>query len=228
MPEDAGFDRTLSVLKEGYEFIMNRSESLDSDVFETRIMGEKAICLTGSEAAELFYDDTRFRRRDAAPSRVEKTLFGEGGVQGLDGERHGNRKAMLMALMDNEGMDEIEMLVHHYWQQYFEAAGSLETVALYEAAKVVFLQVAAKWTGVPLEESETEERAAQVSDLFESPAALGLQHWKGRRARSKANDWIEGFVEEVREGTLDVDNGKALHTFSWHRDEKVNCWIKGL
>ncbi len=228
MPEDAGFDRTLSVLKEGYEFIMNRSESLDSDVFETRIMGEKAICLTGSEAAELFYDDTRFRRRDAAPSRVKKTLFGEGGVQGLDGEAHKNRKAMMMALMDNEAMEEIEMLVLHYWQQYFEEAGSLETVALYEAAKVVFLQVATKWTGVPLEASETEERAAQISDLFESPAALGLQHWKGRRARSEANDWIEGFVEDVREGWLEIDHGKALYTFSWHRDEKGELLDKGI
>ncbi len=228
MPEDAGFDRTLSVLKEEYEFIMNRSESLDSDVFETRIMGEKAICLTGSEAAELFYDDTRFRRRDAAPSRVKKTLFGEGGVQGLDGEAHKNRKAMMMALMDNEAMEEIEMLVLHYWQQYFEEAGSLETVALYEAAKVVFLQVAAKWTGVPLEASETEERAAQISDLFESPAALGLQHWKGRRARSEVNDWIEGFVEDVREGRLEIDHGKALYTFSWHRDEKGELLDKGI
>lgn len=220
MPEDAGFDRTLSVLKEGYEFIMNRSESLNADVFETRILGEKAICLTGSEAAELFYDDTRFRRRDAAPSRVEKTLFGEGGVQTLDGEQHRNRKAMLMSLMDNEAMEEIEMLVLHYWQRYFEEADSLETVELYEAAKVVFLQVAAKWTGVPLEDSEKADRAAQISDLFESPAALGLQHWKGRRARSEANDWIEGFVEDIREGRLEIDHGKALYTFSWHRDEK--------
>jgi fatty-acid peroxygenase len=155
-------------------------------------------------------------------------LFGEGGVQGLDGEAHKNRKAMMMALMDNEAMEEIEMLVLHYWQQYFEEAGSLETVALYEAAKVVFLQVAAKWTGVPLEASETEERAAQISDLFESPAALGLQHWKGRRARSEANDWIEGFVEDVREGWLEIDHGKALYTFSWHRDEKGELLDKGI
>lgn len=220
MPRDEGFDRTLSVLKEGYGFIMNRREALNTDVFETRIMGEKAICLTGSEAAELFYDETRFRRQDAAPSRVEKTLFGEGGVQGLDGEVHRNRKAMFMSLMDDDAMDEIGMLVPKYWHLYFKEAGSLETVSLYEAAKVVFLQVACKWTGVPLEDSEKDKLASQISDLYESPAALGLQHWKGRRSRSKVSDWIEGLVEEVRKGKIEVDQGKALYTFSWHRDEK--------
>lgn len=77
MPEDKGFDQTLNVLKEGYDFVMSRNKALGSDVFETRILGEKTICLTGSRAAELFYDHTRFRRSDAAPKRVEKTLFGE-------------------------------------------------------------------------------------------------------------------------------------------------------
>ena len=74
MPKDPGFDKILNVLKEGYEFIMNRKDDLNSNIFETRILGEKAICLTGSELAELFYDTTRFRRSDAAPARVEKKL----------------------------------------------------------------------------------------------------------------------------------------------------------
>src|SRR5699024_12507490 len=94
MPKDPGFDKTLSVLKEGYEFIMNRKDDLSSNIFETRILGEKAICLTGSEQAELFYDNTCFRRSDAAPARGEKTLVGQGGGQGLDGEVHETVKAL--------------------------------------------------------------------------------------------------------------------------------------
>ena len=119
MPKDSGFDKTLSVLKEGYEFIMNRKDDLNSNIFETRILGEKAICLTGSEQAELFYDNTRFRRSDAAPARVEKTLFGQGGIQGLDGDVHKNRKAMFMSLMNHQAMDEIETLTQKYWHEFF-------------------------------------------------------------------------------------------------------------
>ena len=72
MPKDSGFDKTLSVLKEGYEFVMNRDKEMHTNIFETRILGEKTICLTGSELAELFYDNTRFSRSDAAPVRVQK------------------------------------------------------------------------------------------------------------------------------------------------------------
>lgn len=78
MPKDSGFDKTLSALKEGYEFVMNRDKEMHTNIFETRILGEKTICLTGSELAELFYDNTRFSRSDAAPARVQKMLFGEG------------------------------------------------------------------------------------------------------------------------------------------------------
>ena len=78
MPKDSGFDKTLSVLKEGYEFIMNRDRDLNTNIFETRILGEKAICLIGSELAELFYDNTRFRRSDAAPARVKRRSSAKG------------------------------------------------------------------------------------------------------------------------------------------------------
>ncbi|WP_411842716.1 cytochrome P450 [Salinicoccus sp. HZC-1] len=219
IPKDEGFDKTLSVLKEGYNFILNRKEDLNTNVFETRILGEKAICLTGSKGAELFYDNSKFRRSDAAPSRVKKTLFGKGGLQGLDGTEHQHRKAMFMTLMDDDAMGEIDLLMRKYWRKYFEETGSIETIELYEAAKIVTLQTACEWTGVPLKRKETVERAGQISDLFESPAALGVQHWKGRFSRSKANDWIEGIVDDVRNGKISVDEHRAVYTFSWHRDE---------
>jgi len=142
MPEDPGFDQTLNVLKEGYEFVMSRNTAYQSDVFETRILGQKTVCLTGSRAAELFYDNSRFRRRDAAPKRVEKTLFGEGGVQGLDGKAHEHRKAMFMGLMGPDEMTEIGNMTKKYWKEYFENRRPGSPVELYEAAKVVFLHVA--------------------------------------------------------------------------------------
>ncbi|MBF0753487.1 cytochrome P450 [Jeotgalicoccus nanhaiensis] len=218
MPKDSGFDKTLSILKEGYEFIMNRDRELDTNIFETRILGEKAICLTGSEQAELFYDNTRFRRSDAAPARVQKTLFGEGGVQGLDGDAHKNRKAMFMSLMDNKTMDEIEDLTEKYWHEFFAEINWNDTVELYEAAKVVFLQVACDWVGVSLEDEDLETRAGQISDLYESPAALGIQHWKGRKSRSEAEDWIQGLIEGVRNGEIEADKDRALYQFAMHKD----------
>lgn len=72
MPKVSGFDKTLSVLEEAYKFIMNRDRALDTDIFKTCILGEKTICLTGSTLAELFYDNTGFRRSDADHARLSR------------------------------------------------------------------------------------------------------------------------------------------------------------
>src|SRR5699024_8860793 len=160
----------------------------------------------------------RFRRSDAAPARVQKTLFGEGGVQGLDGEAHKNRKAMFMSLMDNKAMDEIEDLTEKYWHEFFREVNWNDTVELYEAAKVVFLQVACDWVGVSLEDEDLETRASQISDLYESPAALGIQHWKGRKSRSEAEDWLQGIIEGVRNGEIGANKDRALYQFAMHKD----------
>lgn len=89
---------------------------------------------------------------------------------------HKNRKAMFMSLMDYNAMDEIESLTQNYWHKFFEDKTPDDTVELYEAAKVVFLKMACDWVGVSLQDEDIEARAQQISDLYESPAALGLQH----------------------------------------------------
>lgn len=54
--------------------------------------------MRGEEAVELFYDDELFTRKNAAPKQLRRMLFGEGGVQGLEGEAHQQRKALFLSL----------------------------------------------------------------------------------------------------------------------------------
>jgi fatty-acid peroxygenase len=75
IPKEKGLDHTLNLLLEGYHFIQNRCDRLDTDIFRTRLLGKSVICMTGAEAAKLFYDPERFRRKGAAPKRIQKTLF---------------------------------------------------------------------------------------------------------------------------------------------------------
>jgi len=100
-----GIDQSVNLFREGYLFMLNRRKSLQTDVFETRFFGKKAICMGGKEAAELFYDNDKFERYGAAPNRVRETLFGEKGVQTLDGREHRNRKAMFMDVMNEENLN---------------------------------------------------------------------------------------------------------------------------
>lgn len=104
VPQEKTIDNTLTMLNEGYEFIKNRTKKYQSDLFETRLMGEKVIFMSGQDAAELFYDSDRFQRQGAAPRRVQQSLFGVNAIQTMDGAAHLHRKKLFLSLLtpDNE------------------------------------------------------------------------------------------------------------------------------
>ena len=68
------------------------------------------FCIGGKEAAEIFYDDEKFLRNGVAPKRVQKTLFGVGGVQSLDNEAHRHRKEMFMSKSSDQQVELVEEL----------------------------------------------------------------------------------------------------------------------
>src|SRR5215216_5272322 len=103
-PRDKMLDSSLALMLDGYRFITKRCRRYRSDIFETRLMLQRTICMRGEEAARVFYDNDRFKRKGAAPGRLQETLLGRGGVQGLDGDAHRHRKQMFMSLMSPESI----------------------------------------------------------------------------------------------------------------------------
>ncbi|WP_223702587.1 cytochrome P450 [Sutcliffiella deserti] len=228
IPKEEGLDNSLKILKDGYRFILNRQHRFQSNVLETRLLGEKAICLTGKETAKLFYDNDKFKRSGAAPKKAQKTLFGVGGVQGLDGEAHHHRKALFMSLMDKKDLQQIVDLTRKQWESSSVKWQSEKSVELYEESKKILTQVACDWTGVPLKKSEVDKRAEQLGDLFESAASLGIKHLKGRKSRVAAEKWLEDLVEKVREDEISLPEDRALYTFSWHKDHEGKLLDKSV
>lgn len=97
IPRDKSPDGTLALIRDPYEFISKRYRRFQSDLFETRLMLQKAICTRGPWVAELFYDPNRFVRSGTPPQRLQKTLFGQGFVQGLDDQAHRRRKQIFIS-----------------------------------------------------------------------------------------------------------------------------------
>lgn len=218
MPKETGLIENFRLLREGYHYIMNRSDKYDTPVFQTNLLGETGICLIGKGAAEIFYDNDRFARENAAPKLVQKTLFGEGGVQGLDGERHLNRKAMFMSLMSKESLNEVQAIFAEKWERYSKRWESEEEIILYNEAKKMLTETAFEWTGVPIQNDELEEWTDELSDMFEGAANIGWKHWQARRSRSKAEDRLEALVENVRAKEIHPNEQRALYQFSFHKD----------
>ena len=224
MPKESGIDKSLSFLREGYLYVLNRRRSFHSDVFETRLLGKKAICMGGQEATELFYDPDKFVRRNAAPKRMLDTIIGRGSVLSLDGEAHKHRKAMFMSIMTPNELDRLKQLTRQEWQNAINKWTQQKEIILYDEAKLLMTKVACQWAGVPISNDvkELNNRAALLSTLFESPATMGVSFFKGKEARNEAESWIVSVVTQVRDQKIVPDENTALHQFSWHRDEDGN------
>lgn len=218
MPHEEGLDQSLSLLREGYMYIPSRRRSFQSDLFETRLMGKPAICMGGKEAAALFYDPAKFQREGAAPKRVVKTLFGEGGVQTLDGEAHRQRKAAFMSLMAPRHIARLNGIAEEQWKEAARKWTQQNEIVLYKEAKELLCRIACQWAGVPLEEKEVQQRTEELSALFESAVSAGPEYWKTRRSRRKAEKWVGGLIEEVRAGKLHPPEESTLYVFSHHQE----------
>ena len=73
IPSDGVLDSTLAFLRDGYLFVSKRCDRLDSDLFSTRLMLRRAVCMRGAVAAELFYGSDHFTRVGAMPVTVARS-----------------------------------------------------------------------------------------------------------------------------------------------------------
>lgn len=218
IPHDKSLDNSLALKQEGYLFISNRVERYKSDIFKARLLGQDAICMTGSEAAEIFYDKDRFQRNGAAPKRIQKTLFGQNGIQTMDGDPHIHRKRLFLSLMTPSHQQELAELVKEQWQIAVGKWKTKDEVVLFEEARNILCKVACQWAGVPIEEEEIIERGNDFISMIYGFGAIGPLHWKGRRARDRAEKWIRQVIEDVRSGQLRADKGTAVHEMAFHEE----------
>lgn len=218
VPHDKALDNSLAMMREGYLFIKNRVDRYQSDLFETRLLGQKAICMSGEEAAKIFYDPERMKRNGALPKRLLKTLFGVDAIQTMDGDAHTHRKLLFMSLMTPPHQKRLAELAMQQWLAALSKWEGAEKVELFEEAKNVLCKIACQWAGVPLEESEVKERADDFNAMVDAFGAVGPRHWKGRRARPRAEEWIRDIIENVRAGKTEAEKGTALYEMAFHTE----------
>lgn len=218
VPKDRTLDNTLTLFKDGYEFIPKRVQNHHLDVYETRLLGQKVALLSGEKGAELFYDTERMNRNGALPKRVLKTLFGENAIQTMDGEAHTHRKLLFMSLMTPEALENLRELTTTYWEQFVGKWQGMKKVVLYDETRELLCRTACDWAGVPLLEKEVPKRTEDLSNMIDGFSAVGPKHIESRRARKRSEKWIENLIGKVREGKLDLQEGTALYEMANHRD----------
>jgi len=211
-------DHTAAFAAQGYEFIGRLCDRRGTDVVQTRLLLRRAVVMRGAEAARLFYDDRLFRRHGAMPLRVRRTLLGQGGVQGLDGEQHRGRKALFLDLLGPGARQEVVSLFLRHWRDRlprWEAAGRV--VLMPEMGEVLCAAVS-EWAGLPVTGTALTRRTHELETLIDSAARVGPGYWRGVLARRRAEGRLGRIIEGVREQTAPVTS-EVLERLAGHRDE---------
>jgi fatty-acid peroxygenase len=212
------WDSSLALLADPYRFIGNHCKRLGSDVFEATLLFQDTLCMSGEHAAALFYDPQRFQREGAAPELLQATLFGKGGVQGLDGAPHRERKSLFMALTAAPRVQQLVERARDEWERELEQWATAGTVPLYSAIQPVLTRAVCAWAGVPLPEDDVPTRSRQLTALFDGAASGVRAHLQARLARRQAEGWLAAMVERVRDGHVEAPAGSPLHALAGYRE----------
>lgn len=218
IPQDKCLDHTLSFLKEGYFFISDRVNRYHSDIFETRLLGKKVICIRGEEAAKVFYNNKLFRRKGALPKRVLKTLFGINAIQTLDGTKHLHRKHFFQSVVNPEARKRLIEIAVKKWEKAAGRWENCEQIQLFNEANTILCQSVCEWAQVPLNPAEEKNRIKDFRDMVSSFGSVGLKYWNGKMARKRTEKWMKQLIEDTRAGRLNPDKNSALYQAAWYKE----------
>ncbi|NWN33502.1 cytochrome P450, partial [Klebsiella michiganensis] len=90
---------------------------------------------------------------------IQKTLLGQGGVQGLDGETHRHRKQMFMGLMTPERVRALAQLFEAEWRRAVPGWTRKGEIVFYDELHEPLTRAVCAWAGVPLPDDEAGNRA---------------------------------------------------------------------
>ncbi|RXK18941.1 cytochrome P450 [Macrococcus sp. DPC7161] len=220
--KESGFDHTLTMLKEGYTYIPNRTEKYQSPIFFNRVLGGKPCAIiSGKEAAELFYNNDLIERKGTMPKRIVKTLFGKGAIHTTTGKVHIDRKALFMSLMTDENLSLLRQITKDAWENEVDSLIKVNEVNVYKKSSEVLTKVGLKWAGIEDTPKNIDKIAKEMDLMIDSFGQLGGAY-KGYRAAQKARANVEAYlqnqIKKVRKGKLKPRENSALYAFSHWKD----------
>ena len=174
--------------------------------------------MTGPEAATLYYDSSRFVRHGAMPKAIQKTLLGQGGVQGLDDDAHRHRKQLFMTLMTHERIEHLLQTSAGEWRLGTQRWASMQKIVLYSELHEILMRAVCAWAGLPLAELKIDARTRDTAALFDRAGTVSFRHLRSRWARKRVNHWMEDVIEQIWGGCIQPPERSAAHSVAWHRD----------
>ena len=218
-PAMAELDQTLLAGIKGYAWLPDLRRRHHNRPVRLRVMGQRAVAVCGPEAVRFFYDESHLERHTALPHPVVATLFGKGAVHTLDREAHRHRKALFVALLMNDGIDELAKLVGESFDEAAQSWRQRSQVSLFDESALVIARAVTRWTGIEVTEEELPGLAADLVALVDGFATAGPRHWRALAARRRRERWLARKIEGVRSGEIVAPADAAITTIAHYRED---------
>lgn len=218
LPRASGFDHTVAFLRDGYGFIGDRARSMGTDVFRTRLLLKRVVCMVGEEAARIFYGGDRFTREGAMPPTTLHLLQDQGSVQLLDGEAHHHRKAMFLSLLGPHAVAKLTDAVVDEFRTALPAWERAGHIVLHDEAQRLLARAACAWCGIPSSGAAADERAVELGAMIEGAGSPGWKAARGLLLRRRSERWARALIEDARAGLAKGSSDTPLHVIARHRD----------
>jgi fatty-acid peroxygenase len=188
----------------------------DRTLAQVQLGGRGLSCLGGAAGAALFYEGP-FERASAVPLHVQRSLFGIGGVQVLDGDPHLRRKALFLDCMAEPTLDGL----CNRFDAALDAAASRwrsrpEVVFFDEIADVLCESVCG-WVGLPCP-GQRVELTRQLISLVEGFAAVGPRYRRAVRDRRRLETWVASLVVSIRTNGAAAGDGSIFERMAFHEE----------
>lgn len=218
IPRDPAPDSSIALLREGYGFIPTRCRRCGSDLFETRLMLQRAVCMTGADAARQFYRPDQFTRRGGMPQSTFALIQDNGSVMALDGEAHRWRKAMFLSLVQPAALRRLADATAAAWRSRIRLWPGMAEVIMLEEAQLALCAAVCAWAGLALDANQVRRRMQEFAAMVDGTGSVGPRNWRGHWMRSGTERWMRNLIRRIRSGEVAVAENSAAQVIAQHRD----------
>ncbi|GAB3790439.1 cytochrome P450 [Virgibacillus kimchii] len=206
---------TKELINKGYNLLRELREDVGAPVVQAEFLNQEIIAFYGEEATRKFYNPENFTRVGAMPKPVLKTLFGEDGVQTLDGQEHHHRKNYFMDLMTPERMEDYrKILDRNLTKELDKQHGELE---LFDLSNHVLFNSISEWSGINIKKYDSKklkELAHNQISMISGAVTSPKDHIKGITDRNDSEKWAQELIKEAREHPVSEEENRALYVFA--------------
>lgn len=220
IPKDRGWDNRIQLMLEGYLFVQNRCNHLDTDVFQTKLGGKNVICMSGQEAAEIFYDEEKFERLKVLPQiKLTPNANEKMSIHNLDDKQW---EQLFNELLSSTRINELNSLYLKKLQERLENWTKQEQIIFFDEMKQLLTEVACQWTGIPVNDEELKIRTDEIFALIDPFETVGLKPRYSKRIRNRVESWIqEVFVQVWKEEIKPEPNSTINQISNFQHEEKL-------